>query len=263
MNDVARILYVATLGATLCSSARASAQTASVNTDVAPDEGALLRARTSRMQAALARLAQENATSGGTVALHLGLGALYTGAGVIIAFDRSEEPRDSFFRGLAATETFLIGGAQLASGIYGLSAGAGVDEARYARFQRELRAGQLTERQLARYEGELFADAAISRSQRRYGGWISLGQAAAGAGLIVLAATSDMRGTARTLTYVEGAVLTPFCGISGFVALSSESANEREWQRYRGEYANRTVAQVSVVPVLAPGRMLLVASGNF
>jgi hypothetical protein len=220
-----------------------------------------LEARTLRMDGALERLARKNA--GGMPALDLVLGAAYSAIGVAIAFDRSEEPRSSFFRGLAVVESLAIGGAELGQAIDGWASGPSVDVARYARFRQDVRSGHWTSLRLAQYEGELYADAQISAMLRRRVAWASLGAGLAGASMIAIAATSDMRGAARGLTYVEGAVLLPIGTIGGLAALLSPSPNECEWRNYRQPQGVAPMRQLSLLPIPIPGGLLLSAGARF
>jgi hypothetical protein len=196
-------------------------------------------------------------------AVALAVGAAYTGIGVFAALNTQEEPRDSVFRGLAVTESLVIGGIFLGVGFHGLLPGPTMDVHRLARFQHDVRAGRMSETRLAQYEGELYAGALGARISRRTGGWMYMGAALAGSGLIVLAATSDMRGAAKELTYVEGAVLTPLCAILGVLRWTNESAREREWRRYRLGQSRAPVARLAVFPSLTAGGMLVVTGGIF
>lgn len=201
-SRVSEFLGVALLLAMLFSSRPASAQSAPAGKTVSPNQGAdTLRARTLRMEQALSQLATENAGSGGMTAVALAVGAAYTGIGVFAALNTQEEPRDSVFRGLAVTESLVIGGIFLGVGFHGLLPGPTMDVHRLARFQHDVRAGRMSATRLAQYEGELYTGALGARISRRTTGWMYMGAALAGSGLIVLAATSDMRGAAKELTY--------------------------------------------------------------
>jgi hypothetical protein len=222
-----------------------------------------LLARATRMQSALGRLAKDSNSPGTRAFFDLTLGALYAGIGVGMALDTREKPRDSLFRGVAVTESLAIGGTFIGKGIYDLSAGSSFEEHRYARFLRDVRERRMTKLRLAQYEAELYVEALHARNNRRVEAWANLGGALAGAGLITLAATSDMTGSARILTYAEGFVLTPTCAIAGVVGLARESMIEKEWRRYRTEQATASVARLTVVPVLTPGRAVLVVGSSF
>ncbi|MES1184312.1 MAG: hypothetical protein ABUL60_10880 [Myxococcales bacterium] len=222
-----------------------------------------LLARATRMQSMLGRLAKESDNPGTRALLDLALGAAYAGIGVAVALDTHEKPRDSFFRGLAVTESLAIGGTYIGKAIYGLSGGSSFEEDRYARFLRDVRAHRMTELRLAQYEAELYVEADRARNGRRLQAWANLGGALAGAGLIALAATSNMTGAAKGLTLLEGAVLTPTCAIGGIVGLARESMIEKEWRRYRTEQGTASVARLTVVPVLTPGRAVLMVGSSF
>jgi hypothetical protein len=85
----------------------------------------------------------------------------------------------------------------------------------------------------------------------------------AGAALIAIAATSDMRGAARDLTYLEGAVIMPVGLITGIVQLRSQSSNEREWRNYRLGEAAVPAPRLSMAPILLPSGLLLAGGGRF
>jgi hypothetical protein len=125
-----------------------------------------------------------------------------------------------------------------------------------------VRAGKLNLFKLGQYEGELYLDAMAARSGRRSAGLLSLAAAASGAGLIVLAATSDMRGHARNLTYLEGGVFLPLGTIAGILLLTGESAYEKEWRQYRSGPTGAPTARWSVAPVITPGGFVIAAGAN-
>jgi hypothetical protein len=222
-----------------------------------------LLARATRMQSTLGRLAEKNGSSGARGFLDLAVGAAYAGIGVAVALDTREKPRDSFSRGLAVIESLAIGGTYVGKGIYGLSLSSSAEEHRYARFLRDVREHRMTEVRLVQYESELYVDALYSRSSRRFEAWTNLGGAFAGAGLIALAAASDMTGAAKAITYLEGAVLTPTCAIASVIGFTSESTNEKEWRRYRSQQPVASIARLTVLPVLTPSRALLVVASSF
>lgn len=222
-----------------------------------------LLARATRMQAALGRLAKDSDSSGARAFLHLALGTAYAGLGVGLALDTHEKPRDSLFRAIAVTESLAIGGTYIGKSIYGFSLDSSFEEHRYARFLRDVREHRMTELRLAQYEGELYVEAVYARNGRRIEAWMNLGGAFAGAGLIALAAASDMTGAARGLTYLEGAVLTPTCAVAAIIGFVQESTIEKEWRRYRAEQSTAPRAQLTLLPVLTQSRALLVVGGSF
>ena len=217
--------------------------------------------RFARLDKTLATLGQDSGGSGTLAVLGLVAGAVYTGIGVFIAVDSDQEPRDSSMRGLVVTESLIIGGFCLGLGADSLSTMGNPSSGtvRYARFRRDYRAGKLTLFKLGQYEGELYRDALTARANRRSLGFLSFGVGAAGAGLIVLAATSDMRGRARTLTYMEGGAFLPLGTIAGIFLLNSELSQERQWRLYRRGASATPVARWSVLPVLTPHGVLVTA----
>jgi hypothetical protein len=101
------------------------------------------------MGTALARLAKDNQRSDTWPWINLVNGVFYTALGIGAAFDRSEEPRSSGFRGIAVTESLVIGGALIGDAVFGFAAGPSIDGGRYTRFQRDLHGGGLSEARLA------------------------------------------------------------------------------------------------------------------
>jgi hypothetical protein len=211
-------------------------------------------ARVARLDKTLASLSDDGAGWEALVVLSFLTGAAYTGIGVAIATDTKQEPRASFLRGVAVTESLLFGGLCFGIGANGLASwnGPSMGTARYARFRRDRGAGELSAFKLGQYEGELYRDATAAGSRRRADGFLLLAAGAAGAGLIALAATSDMRGDARFLVYLEGGTFLPFGTVAGILLLSGESAQERQWRLYRTAARPASVVRWSVHPVLTP-----------
>jgi hypothetical protein len=173
-------------------------------------------------------MADDSGGSEAIVVLSLLAGAGYAGIGVAMATDTEQEPRDSFYRGFAVTQSLILGGICLGYGAYGLASwnSPSLGTARYARFRREVRAGELSAFKLGQYEGELYRDAIVARAGRRSGGLLLLAVGAAGAGLIALAATSDMRGQARFVAYAEGGAFVSLGTIAGILLLTRRSSTQ-------------------------------------
>jgi hypothetical protein len=92
----------------------------------------------------------------------------------------------------------------------------------------------------------------------------SIGGAAAGAGLLVLGATSRLRGPARNVMYYEGGGLLAVETALAIYELSRESLAEREWRAYQSDQAPRTASlRLQLMPVLAPHVAALSVFGQF
>ena len=258
-NHIRRLLRAATCLATCLATLTAAAQVEGTKSVVQSDP------RVARLDKTLASLADESDGLGdGLAVISLVAGVAYAGFGVSLAVDPDQEPRDSSSRGIVVTETLILSGFLLGVGAYGLSSWGSPSPGshRYARWQRDLRAGKLSHFKLGQYEGELYREAVVARSGRRAGGFLYLGVAAAGAGLIALAATSDLRGEARTVTYVEGAAFLPLGTIAGILMLAGESSHERQWRLYRSGAPSQSVARWSLHPVVTRDGFLFSAGAS-
>ncbi len=206
-----------------------------------------------------------NSNGAGSAVLPLALGVLYTSAGAYVAFDRHEPGRDAAWRGLAVTGAVLIGTISFSAGIYALAPGSTISTLRRAHFQRDVRLGRMNEVLLARYEGELYSDAVRAYVNRRESGWLFGGGAVGGAGLVAIAATSDLRGDARGLIYAEGGVLSAYCLYASIASFNTESEVERLWRFYRAAQPRPASGSTSwsIVPLAARGSAGLAAVGSF
>ena len=118
---------------------------------------------------------------------------------------------------------------------------------------------------LARYEGELRAEAAIARQIRLLNGVAFIGTAAAGAGVLVLAATSQFEGDARTSAWFWGGGLLAMSVWQAIVNLARESRSERVWHAYAAGAANpgAAIARVTITPAVARDAFALRLSARF
>lgn len=216
------------------------------------------------MAASLARLAEANRWSTGDTVLSLSAGAALMGFGTYFAFSREPQEGNGTSRGFAVALSVLAGSSLFARGVYSLGGVSSESEARLSRFNHARAQGSLTEIELARFEGQLELEAALARSKRRWTAVSSIGGAAAGAGLLVLGATSELRGPARHVMYYEGGGLFAVETAFAIYALSSESVAEQEWRAYRAKAAPQIASlQLQVAPVLAPQLAGLSVIGKF
>ena len=237
--------------------ASAFAQSPPAASNVSPE-------RADRMAASLTRLADANRWSAGDTVLSLSAGAALMGFGTYFAFSREAQEGNGTSRGFAVALSVLAGSSLFARGVYALGGVSTESEARLVRFNRERAQGTLTEVELARFEGQLELEAANARSKRRWSAVSSIGGAAAGAGLMVLGATSRLRGPARDVMYYEGGGLFAVETALAIYELSRESTGEREWRSYRSNEVPRSSAlRLQLAPVLAPHVAALSLIGRF
>ncbi|MES1174820.1 MAG: hypothetical protein ABUL62_10885 [Myxococcales bacterium] len=247
------VILLATLG--VHSSAYAQSEAAA---------SAVSKERADRMAASLTRLADANRWGAGDTVLSLSAGAALMGFGTYFAFSREAQEGNGTSRGFAVALSVLAGSSLFARGAYSLGGVSSESEARLARFDQQRSAGTLTEIELARFEGQLELEAANARSKRRWSAVSSIGGAAAGAGLMVLGATSRLRGPARDVMYYEGGGLFAVETALAIYELSRESTGEREWRQYLANEAPRASAlRLRLAPVLAPHVAALSVIGQF
>lgn len=249
-------LVVLLATSTFCSSAFAQP------TEAAPP--APLERRADRMAGTLTRLADADRWSAGDTVLSLSAGALLMGFGTYFAFSRERQEGQGTSRGFAVALSVLAGSSLFARGVYSLGGVTTYSETRLLAFNRSRAQGQLNEVALARLEGQLELEANVARAHRHWSAVSSFGGAAAGAGLMVLGATSRLRGPARDVMYYEGGGLFAVETALGIWELCHESLREREWRAYQSAEAPRTSAlQLQLAPLLAPHVAALSVLGQF
>lgn len=229
-----------------------------------PAAAPVTQERADHLAESLARLADANRWSAGDTVLSLSAGAALMGFGTYFAFSRERQEGNGSSRGFAVALSVLAGSSLFARGVYSLGGVSTESEARLLRFNQKRAQGALTEIELARFEAQLELEASLARSKRRWSAVSSVGGAAAGAGLIVLGATSRLRGPARDVMYYEGGGLFAVETAFAIYALSSESVAEREWRTYQAKAApHASSLELRVAPVLAPHIAALSVIGRF
>jgi hypothetical protein len=247
------VVLLATL--TFHSSAFAQAEPAAPS--VAPD-------RADRLATSLTRLADADHWSAGDTALNLSVGAALMGFGTYFAFSREPQEGQGTSRGFAVALSVLAGSGLFARGVYSLGGVSSESEARLTRFNELCTKGALNEIDFARFEAQFELEASQARSKRRWSAVSSIGGAAAGAGLMVLGATSRLRGPARDVMYYEGGGLFAVETAFAIYELSRESRTEREWRDYRSKQAPGTSSlRLQLAPVIAPHVASLSLIGQF
>jgi hypothetical protein len=242
------------------SSAFAQSEPAASN----PSQGNVSQERADRMAASLTRLAEANRWSAGDTVLSLTAGAALMGFGTYFAFSREAQEGNGSSRGFAVVLSVLAGSSLFARGVYSLGGVSTESEARLVRFNQKRTQGTLNEIELARFEGQLELEAVNARTKRRWSAVSSIGGAAAGAGLMVLGATSRLRGPARDVMYYEGGGLFAVETALAIYELRRESTGEREWRSYQSKEAPRASSlRFQIAPVLAPHVAALSLIGQF
>ena len=239
----------------------AHAQSAAVTTA----KGVAVATRDARMRSTLARLADANHWNAGKSALQLGVGTLFVGLAGYFAFSKNAEQGSGSGRGAAVILSMMTGAAYLGRGVYSLGGVSTSDERRWARFQQRDPSQPLTDVELARLEAEIELEAELARSARHWEIATSFGVAAGGATLFAFGATSELRGEARELVYIEGGVML-LSGLGlGIHSSLKESASEREWRDYRAGTTRAASPSLrwQVAPVLAPHVAALSVVGQF
>jgi len=182
-----------------------------------------------------------SATSGVLSNFVAGSASVGLGTWVLVAHADSDEDDSSVGAGVLA---IAMGGAWLALAVHGWFAPS-TDELRLDRW-RALRARELIDdRALARFEGELAAEAEIARLIRTGKGVAYIGVAAAGAGVIALAAADQVASGSRGLAYLEGGMLVAFGLWQSIANLAGSSYTEDIVRRY---HESEAAARVSLEP---------------
>ncbi|MEO6600672.1 MAG: hypothetical protein ABIQ16_12415 [Polyangiaceae bacterium] len=256
MTDVRRRATLAALLAILVFDTTA-AQSEPAAPSVSPE-------RAAHLATSLTRLADANRWSAGDTVLDLSVGAALMGFGTYFAFSREAQEGNGTSRGFAVALSVLAGSGLFARGVYSLGGVTSESEMRLERFNKLREKGALNEIELARFEAQFELEATQARSKRRWSAVSSIGGAAAGAGLMVLGATSRLRGPARDVMYYEGGGLFAVETAFAIYELSRESGTEREWRDYQSKQAARTSSvRLQLAPVLAPHVASLLLIGRF
>jgi len=229
-----------------------------------PQVAAPLEVRRERMRLTLDHAADQNSSHvlGGTIYTLLG-GAL-VGLGAGFALEDKAKTDGSLARGVAVVGSVALGSYYLADGIHLIASGPTPEVLRWRRFQAAQQANAVDEVMLARFEGELSAEAEAAANRRRARGWVGVGLAAGGAGLVTLAATSHLKDEARHFSYAEGSVWLIAGTLESIWAFASTSSAEKNWNAYRdGMVPPAQSARFSIAPVVGPSSAFISATAAF
>jgi hypothetical protein len=186
--------------------------------------------RISRLESSLVELAHADGLIrqwGAVGALIVG-GALIAG-GVLIAVD--DEGWDGRGRAAVSVSAWSAGASLIAAGIYRVFTRTPAEN-RLVRWSGLRQDRKLDVFEFARIEGELASEAESARFGRRLSAWSSIGLVAAGAGLIGLAASSELDGSVENDAYILGGVVVGVGALQTVALLLTRTPAERAWQHY-------------------------------
>jgi hypothetical protein len=245
------LAFIVTLSATLTARAQLDpgpTPDASVVTvaDAPADQGkpAGLDPRAYGLEVALEELRDASASSATWGVLSNFLAATASiglGTWVMVAHADSDEDDSSVAVGSLA---ITMGGAWLALAVHGWVAPS-TDQLRLERWRALRERGLIDDRALARFEGELAAEAEIARWIRTGTGVAYIGMAAAGAGVIGLAAADHVPSGSSGLAYLEGGLLVAVGLWQSIANLAGSSYTEDIVRRY---HEREAAARVSLEP---------------
>jgi hypothetical protein len=205
--------------------------------------------RVDRLEASLVELAHADSlvrTWGAVGALIVG-GALIAG-GVLVAADGE----DWGGRGRAAVSigAWSAGASLIAAGVYRLFSTTPAED-RLLRWSGLRQDRKLDVFEFARIEGELASEAEDARFNRRLSAFSSIGLVAGGAGLIGLAASSELDGHIEKDAYILGSVVMGVGAIQTAALLLTRTPAERAWKHY-AEGGGGFFSQIRTSPSAAP-----------
>jgi hypothetical protein len=256
------ILRASVLIVAMAASATARAQSAM---QTQPASAPATQVQSERMQRglqALSRSGDAALTWSAVISLIAGGGLI--GYGTWVAVDGDSLGQSGHRTALSAT-MLMLGGLVFANGLRAIVGIATPDEERFARFQAESARGAIDAIAIARYEGELRAEAEIARQIRELNGVAFIGTASAGAGVLVLAATSQFKGDARTAAWFWGGALVASGVWQAIANLTGASASERVWRAYQSGARDpgAAIARVTLAPLATRNALALQVSLPF
>ena len=204
--------------------------------------------RVDRLESSLVELAHADSLVrnwGAVGALIIG-GTLIAG-GVLVGVD--DEGWGGRGRAAVSVTAWAAGASLIAAGIYRFFSRT-PGEARLLRWSGLRQERKLDVFEFARIEGELASEAETARFGRRLAAYSSIGLIAGGAGLIGLAASSELDGSIESDAYVLGGVMMGVGAIQTVALFLTRTPAERAWQHY-AEGGGGFFSDVSTAPHLA------------
>lgn len=186
--------------------------------------------RVARLESSLVELAHADALVrqwGGVGALIVG-GALIAG-GVLIGVD--DEGWGGRGRAAVSVSAWSAGASLIAAGVFRFFTHTPAED-RLLRWSGLRQEHKLDVFEFARIEGELASEAQSARFARRLAAFSSIGLVAGGAGLIGLAASSELDGEIESDAYVLGGVVAGVGALQTVALLLIGTPAERAWQHY-------------------------------
>jgi hypothetical protein len=204
--------------------------------------------RVDRLESSLVELAHADSlvrSWGAVGALVLG-GVLIAGGVLVGVADDGWGPRG---RAAVSVAAWAAGASLIAAGVYRFFSRTPGEE-RLQRWSGLRQERKLDVFEFARIEGELASEAETARFGRRLAAYSSIGLVAGAAGLIGLAASSELDGSVETDAYVLGGVLAGVGAIQTVTLFLTRTPAEKAWQHY-AEGGGGFFSQVSSAPHLA------------
>jgi hypothetical protein len=186
--------------------------------------------RVDRLEASLVELAHADSIIrqwGFVGALIVG-GALIA-AGVLVGVDEKEWGGKG--RAAVSVAAWAAGASLIGAGIYRAFSRT-PSEDRLERWSALRQNKKLDIFEFARIEGELANEAEMARFNRRLAAFSSFGLVAGGAGLIGLAASSELDGSVEKDAYILGGVVAGVGAIQAVALLIQRTPAERAWKHY-------------------------------
>lgn len=203
--------------------------------------------RVDRLESALVELAHADSLvrtwgAGGALVL----GGLLIAGGVLVGLDDDWGGRG---RVAVSAAAWAAGVGLIATGVYRYFSRTPAEE-RLFRWSGLRQEHKLDVFEFARIEGELQSDAASARFGRRLAAYSSFGLIAAGGGLMGLAASSELEGSAEKDAYILGGALIGVGALQSVTLFLVRTPAERAWKHY-AEGGGGFFSQATQAPHLA------------
>lgn len=226
----------------------AAAESAGAAAPPGPAERWVDARRVDRLESSLVELAHADAIvrSWGAVGALI-LGGVLIAGGVIIGVDN--EDWDGRGRAAVSVTAWAAGASLIAAGVYRCFSRTPAED-RLLRWSGLRQERKLDVFEFARIEGELASEAESAGFGRRLAAFSSIGLVAAGAGLVGLAASSELDGSIETDAYVLGSVMAGVGAIQAVALLLVRTPAERAWKHY-AEGGGGFFSEVTTAPHLA------------
>jgi hypothetical protein len=206
-----------------------AAQSAGAASPAGPAERWVDARRVDRLEASLVELAHADSLVRNLGAVGaLVLGSAMIAGGVLVGVDDDWGGRGRVAVSVAA---WSAGASLIAAGVYRFFSRT-PSEDRLLRWSGLRQDHKLDVFEFARIEGELASEAESSRFGRRLAAFSSFGMIAGGAGLIGLAASSELEGAIEKDAFILGGVVVGVGAVQSIALLLTRTPAERAWKHY-------------------------------